>query len=153
MSDPHSKHQQQLSVHHQLYIQSQPLLLLLIELCCRHIARNGEKGRRIHHRASQRHRHVARTGTAGGERRNRRVAHAEIGVGHMRGNLLVAGRYQLDPVARLVERIEHTDIAVPANSEHIRNLAGDEIFGDEIGALHLHVGFEPQVRAGIRRKL
>jgi hypothetical protein len=51
-------------------------------------------------------------------------------------DLLVARRDELDAVARLVERIEHADIAVAANAEDIRNIVGDQIVGDQLGALH-----------------
>ena len=60
-------------------------------------------------------------------------------------DLLVARRNQLDAVARLVQRIEHADIAVAANAEHIGNIVFDQIFGDQLGALHpwhrVSVGF------------
>ena len=64
------------------------------------------------------------------------MAHAEIGVRHVRGDLLVARRDKLDAVARGVKRIEHADIAMPANAEDIGNIVGDQIFGDQLGALH-----------------
>jgi hypothetical protein len=48
--------------------------------------------------------------------------YAEIGIRHVRGDLLVARRDELDPVARAVERIQHADIAVPADAEHVRDL-------------------------------
>ena len=54
----------------------------------------------------------------------------------MRGDLLVTRRDKLDAVARLVQRIEHADIAVPANAEDIRNVVRNQIFGNELGALH-----------------
>ena len=50
-------------------------------------------------------------------------------------DLLVARRNELDAVARLVERIEHADIAVAANAEHVRNIVGDQIVRDQLGAL------------------
>ena len=61
---------------------------------------------------------------------------AEISVGHVRGDLLVTRRDKLDAVTRLIERIEHADIAVTANAEHVRNTVGDQVFRYQFGALH-----------------
>jgi len=64
------------------------------------------------------------------------VAHAEVGIRHVRRHLLVARRDQLDAIAGLVERVEHADVAMPADAEHIRDLALDQILGDQLGTLH-----------------
>jgi hypothetical protein len=64
------------------------------------------------------------------------VADAEIGIGHVAGGLLVARRDQGDPVARVVQRIEQPDIAVPADAEHVRHLLVHEELGDQLSALH-----------------
>ena len=74
--------------------------------------------------------------------------HAEIGVRHVGGHLLVARRNQLDAVARLIERVEHADIAVATDAEDIRNVVGDQVLGNQLGALHpRHCGSLP-VSAG-----
>ena len=75
-------------------------------------------------------------GPAGGQRRHRLVAHAEIGVRHVGRHLLVARRDQLDAVARLVQRVEHADVAVAADAEHVGDLVPDQVFGDQVGTLH-----------------
>ena len=70
----------------------------------------------------------------------------------MRGDLLVARRNQRDAVARLIERVEHADIAVPADAEDIGNVVGDQIFGDQLGALHSrHCRSLPAI-AGLTRR-
>ena len=107
-----------------------------VELRGRHVGGDGEHGRRIGQRAGQRHDDIGRARPARGQRRHRLVAHPEIGVRHMGRDLLVARRNELDAVARLVERIEHADIAVAAYAEDIRNIVGDQIVGDQLGALH-----------------
>ena len=90
-----------------------------IELLRRHVGGDRQQGRRIRQRHLQRHHDVAGAGTARGQRRDRLVAHAKIGVRHVGGDLLVARRDQLDAVARVIERIEHADVAVAANAEHV----------------------------------
>src|ERR1700675_3627823 len=60
----------------------------------------------------------------------------EISVRHMRRDLLMTRRDQCDAVARLIKRIEHPDIAVSANAEDIRDIVGNEIFGNQFRALH-----------------
>ena len=95
---------------------------------------------------AQRHHDVAGARPAGGERRHRLVPHAEVGVGHVRGHLLVARRDQLDAVARGVKRVEHADIAVAADAEHVGDFAVDQIFGDEVGALHASHAIDPLFR-------
>ena len=107
-----------------------------VELRGRHIGGDRQDGGGIGDRAGERHHDIAGAGPAGGQCRHRLVPHAEIGVRHVAGHLLVARRHQLDAVARGVEGIEHADIAVAANSEHVGNLAVDQEFGDEIGTLH-----------------
>ena len=107
-----------------------------VELRGRHIGGDREHRRRIAQRQRERHHDIAGARTAGGERRGRLVADAEIGIRHMRGDLLVARRDELDPVARAVEGIEQPDIAVPADAEHVGNLVVDQVLGDQIGALH-----------------
>ena len=52
------------------------------------------------------------------------------------GHLLVARRDQLDAVARVIERVEHADVAVPADAEHVGDLVLDQVFGDQLGTLH-----------------
>jgi hypothetical protein len=107
-----------------------------IELRRRHIRGDGQKCRGIRQRAGERHDDVARARPAGRKRRDRLVANPEVGIRHVGGDLLVAWRHQRDAVARLVEWIEHADIAVAANAEDIGNVAGDQIFGDQLGAFH-----------------
>ena len=107
-----------------------------VELRGRHVGGDGQHRRGIGQRAGERHDDIAGARPARGQRRHRLVADAEIGVRHVRGDLLVARRDQLDAVARLVERIEHADIAVAANAEDIGNIVVDQIFGDQFGALH-----------------
>jgi hypothetical protein len=64
------------------------------------------------------------------------MLHAEIGVRHVAGRLLVARGNQRDLVAHLVERVENPDVAVAADAEHERRLLLDQIFGDQLAALH-----------------
>src|SRR5579884_903855 len=54
----------------------------------------------------------------------------------MRCDLLMTRRDELDAVARLIERIEHADVAVAANAEHVGNVVGNQVFCNEFGALH-----------------
>ena len=70
-------------------------------------------------------------------------------------DLLVARRNELDAVARLVERIEHADIAVAANAEDIGNIVVDQIFGNELGALHSRHCWSSKVckKGNVRRTL
>ena len=107
-----------------------------VELRRRDIGRNRKHCRGIRQCAGERHDDVAGARPARRQRCNGLVFDAEIGVRHVRGNLLVAGRNQRDAVARLIERIEHPDIAVATNAEHVGNIAGNQIFGNELGALH-----------------
>jgi hypothetical protein len=64
------------------------------------------------------------------------VAHAEIGIRHVRRHLLMPRRDHLDAVARGVERVEHADVAVPADAEHVGDLVLDQVFGDQLATLH-----------------
>ena len=107
-----------------------------VELRGRHVRGDGEERRGIRERDGERHDDVRRAGAAGGERRRRRVAHAKVGVRHVAGDLLVARRDELDAVARVVEAIEHTDVAVPADPEHVRDFVADQVLGDDLGTLH-----------------
>ncbi len=107
-----------------------------VELLRRHIRRDREQRGGIRQRDLQRHHDIGRARPARGQRRDRLVAHAEIRVRHVRGDLLVTRRDQLDPVARAVERIQHADIAVPADAEHVRDLVPHQMLGDQVGALH-----------------
>ena len=107
-----------------------------VELLRRHIRRDGEQRGGIRQRDLQRHHDIGGARPARGERRDRLVAHAEIGIRHVRGDLLVARRDELDPVARAVERIEHADIAVPADAEHVRDLVPHQMLRDQVGTLH-----------------
>ena len=107
-----------------------------VELLGRHVGGDGEHGGRIRHRHLQRHDDVAGAGAAGSERCHRLVAHAEVGVRHVRCDLLVARRDQLDAVAGVVERVEHADVAVPADAEHVGDLVLDQVFGDQLSTLH-----------------
>ena len=50
--------------------------------------------------------------------------------------LLVPWRYKLNFVANLVERIQHADVAVAADTKDIRYLLLDQIFCDEFATLH-----------------
>ena len=107
-----------------------------VELLGRHVRGDREQRGGIRQRDLQRHHDIGGAGPARGQRRDRLVAHAEIGVRHVGGDLLVARRDQLDPVARAVERVEHADIAVPADAEHVRNLVPDQMLRDQVGTLH-----------------
>ena len=107
-----------------------------VELLGRHVGRDGEDGRGIRHRHLQRHDDVAGARAARGQRRDRLVPHAEIAVRHVRCHLLVARRDHLDAIARVIERIEHADVAVPANAEHVGDLVLDQVFRDQLGTLH-----------------
>ncbi len=107
-----------------------------VELRGRHVGGDGEQRRGVGQCQCQRHDDVRRAGAAGGERRHRLVAHAEIGVRHVTGDLLVARRDQLDPIAGVIKRVEHADVAVAANPEHIGNTASDQVLGDKLGTLH-----------------
>src|SRR5262249_37451447 len=49
---------------------------------------------------------------------------------------LVARGNELDAIAGVVERIEHADVAMPADAKHIGNLVGDQVFRDQLCALH-----------------
>jgi hypothetical protein len=63
----------------------------------------------------------------------------------VRRNLLVAGRDHLDAVARVVERVEHADVAMPADAEHVGDLVLDQILRDQLGTLHARHGDSPVV--------
>ena len=107
-----------------------------VELRGRHVGGDREHRRRVGQRAGERHHDVAGARTAGGERRHRLVPHAEVGIRHVGGDLLVARRHHRDAVARVVERVEQPDIAVTADAEHVGDLVGDQILGDQVGAFH-----------------
>src|SRR5690348_12355193 len=64
------------------------------------------------------------------------MPHAEIGIRHVRCDLLVTRRDECDAVTRLVEGVEDSDVAVTAQAEHVRNFAIDKIFRDDLGTLH-----------------
>ena len=66
----------------------------------------------------------------------------------MGGYLLVARRHHRDAVARIIERVEQPDIAVAANAEHVGNLIGDQILGDQVGTLHPRHDFPVSFEAG-----
>jgi hypothetical protein len=96
-------------------------------------------------RDRERHHDVGGARTARGERRDRLMTDTEIGVRHVGRDLLVARRDQLDLVAGAIERVEHADIAVAANAEHVGNLVPDQMLGDQVGALHPWHGLIPRV--------
>jgi hypothetical protein len=85
-----------------------------VELRCRHVGGDRHQGGGIAQRHRERHHDVARARPARSERRDRFVAHAEVGVRHMGGDLLVARRDEFDSVAHVVERIEQPDVAMTA---------------------------------------
>src|SRR4029077_3037816 len=87
-------------------------------------------------RTGERHNDVAGPRPARRQRCDRFVFYAEISIRHVCGDLLVTRRYQCDAVARLIERIKHPHIAVSADAEDIRDIAGNEIFGNQLRALH-----------------
>ena len=37
----------------------------------------------------------------------------------------------------LVQRVEHADVAVAADAEHVRHLLLDQVLGDQLAALHV----------------
>src|SRR5262249_54148631 len=69
------------------------------------------------------------------------VTHAEIGVRHMGGDLLVAWGDEFDAVAHVVERVEQPDVAVPAQAEHVGHLLPDQELGDQLSAFHAWHGW------------
>ena len=122
-----------------------------VKLRGRDVRGDRQDGRGIGDGASERHHDVAGARPAGGQGRHRLVPHAEVGVRHVAGHLLVARRHHLDAVARAVEGIEHAHIAVAANPEHVGNLAIDQKFGDDIGTLHSRHMFPPVVLPALLR--
>ena len=46
------------------------------------------------------------------------------------------GEIELDAVARVVERVEHADVAMPADAEHVGDLVLDQVLRDQLGTLH-----------------
>src|SRR5262249_55640362 len=51
-------------------------------------------------------------------------------------HLFVARGDKLDAIAGLIERIEHANVAMAADAEHIGDLVGDQVFRDQLSALH-----------------
>ena len=94
-----------------------------VELRGRHVGGDGKHRRRVGLRHRQRHDQVGRARPGGGQRGGGAMRDAEEAVGHVCGGLLVAWRDQLDLVASFIEGIEQTDVAVPADAEHVRESA------------------------------
>ena len=61
---------------------------------------------------------------------------AEVGVGHVAGALLVAGRDQAQLVLDIVEGIEQADIAVAADAKDVGHFFLNQVLGDELAAFH-----------------
>src|SRR4051812_44516395 len=59
----------------------------------------------------------------------------EIAIRHVRRDLFMAWRDQLDVRARVIQCVEHADIAVAANPEHVWDLFFHQKLGDEFCAL------------------
>ena len=105
-----------------------------VELRRRHVGGDGEEGRRIGLRNGQRHHQIGRAWTARGQRGDGLVADTKVGVGHVSGDLLVARRDQRNLVADVVERVQHADVAMPADPEDVGDCLRDQELGNEFRA-------------------
>src|SRR5581483_10024248 len=114
-----------------------------IELRSRHVRRDGVEGGRIGRCARGRHDEIARARAARGECSDRAMRHAEVGVGHVPGGLLVAWRNQLDPVLAFPQSIQQADVAVAADAEDVGNAFLDQEIADQICAFHARHGAPP----------
>jgi len=73
------------------------------------------------------------------------MPYAEIRVGHVRCDLLMARRNQCDAVARLIKRIKNANIPVTTESKNVWDFAFDQILDNDIGTLHARHRWRPSL--------
>jgi hypothetical protein len=75
---------------------------------------------------------VGRTGTGGGEDHAQALVYPGIAISHVSAAKLTTGHHEADGVAP-ADRVQHRDVVNGRDAEDIRNAAGGEELGDEIG--------------------
>ena len=105
-----------------------------VELAGGDVAGDREERRGVHERRAERDREVRRPRPARGEGRDRLAADAEPRVGHEPGDRLVVDGDRRDLGAAVVQGVEHPEVAVAAEGEHVGDTLAHEVLGDDLAA-------------------
>src|ERR1700732_2987414 len=106
-----------------------------IELARGYVSGHREERDRVEIRVGECNGEIGGTGAAGGKGRGRPSGDAVVHVGHEPSYALVMDGNGLDLVGALIQRVDEPDVAVPAQTEHVRYLLANQIVDDHLTAI------------------